>query len=398
MTAVRAAVRRPALRFTTTLVVAAPYVLLILPMAVWNDAPGTDFIVRTAGLALLGTVAVEGSIALLACAERRSGRPTTARLDGVARWDPGRVATVARWVTVAAVTANLTLVLLGGLTLLSQVNAVVPSGVLTLLTPFTSWPVLALALLVAANGLGGLARGATVRWIVLLVVAHITMAVVRGTTAATTTFIITAMTLAVMTKLVPTRWIVGLATAGIASWPVVFAVRNDLRRADGIAVSDAVTASDRLRFDEQIVRAQQYGAGHDLGQPDLWATVRYGLVPRFLDPERPAITSGNAINEFLGGSSISSYTFLPVATTWFFWGGAVVVLLYAVFAAAMVSLRPWDAIGRRPVALVLATLLVSGPLAWFSTPPDASIAMLQAVVAASPVVLVLWVWARERDR
>ncbi|MEN0102302.1 MAG: hypothetical protein AAGC90_05190 [Curtobacterium sp.] len=398
MTAVRAAVRRPALRFTTTLVVAAPYVLLILPMAVWNDTPGTDFIVRTAGLALLGTVAVEGSLALIATAEVRSGRRSAPRPEHTDRWDAGRVATVARWVAVTAAVTNIVLVSLGGLTLTSQVNSVLPTGVLTLLSPFLSWSYLALALVLAADQLGGMRRASSIRWSLMLVGSQVAVAFIRGITAGAATFTVVALTLALATRFVRARWIVATASLGIALWPVVFAVRNDLRRGDGIAVSDAVTASDRLRFDEQIVRAQQYGTGHDLGQPDLWAAVRYGLVPRFLDPERPAISSGNAINEFLGGSSFSSYTFLPVATTWFFWGGVVVVLLYAVFAAVMVSLRPWDAIGRRPIALVLATLLLSGPLAWFSTPPDASIALLQAAVAASPVVLVLWVWARERSR
>jgi hypothetical protein len=398
VTAVRAAVRRPALRFTTTLVVAAPYVLLILPMAVWNDTPGTDFIVRTAGLALLGTVAVEGSLALIATAEVRLGRRSAPRPEHTDRWDAGRVATVARWVAVTAAVTNIVLVSLGGLTLTSQVNSVLPTGVLTLLSPFLSWSYLALALVLAADQLGGMRRASSIRWSLMLVGSQVAVAFIRGITAGAATFTVVALTLALATRFVRARWIVATASLGIALWPVVFAVRNDLRRGDGIAVSDAVTASDRLRFDEQIVRAQQYGTGHDLGQPDLWAAVRYGLVPRFLDPERPAISSGNAINEFLGGSSFSSYTFLPVATTWFFWGGVVVVLLYAVFAAVMVSLRPWDAIGRRPIALVLATLLLSGPLAWFSTPPDASIALLQAAVAASPVVLVLWVWARERSR
>ena len=388
-------VPRTALRFTTTIAVAAPYVLLFLPMAIWNDNPETDFVVRTAGIALLGTFTVEASLAMLAFAERRSGRPSIVRFGVAERWNAERVATIARAVAVAAAVANLALVLLGGLTLSAQVNGVLPTGALTLLSPFLSWSYLALALLIAADRLGGLRPASTIRWILMLIGSQVAMAFVRGITVGAAAFIIVALTLALMTALVPTRWIVATATLGIALWPTVYALRNDRRTSEGIAVSKDLSAVDRLRFDEQIARAAPYGPGHELGQPDLWSSLRFGLVPRFLDPGRPAVTSGNAINEFLGGTSTSSYTFLPVATSWFFWGSLGTVLLYALFASVMVSLRPWRAIGRRPVALVLATALLSGPLGWFSTPPDASIGMLQSVVSASPVLLVLWVWARK---
>lgn len=394
MTTTTMATPRPVLRFTTTLVVAVPYVLVFLPMAIWNDNPGTDFILRTAGLALLGTFLVEGSVALVAAAERRSGRSPVI-LDGqTGRWDARRVTVVAKTVTVTAMVSNLALVLLGGLTLVAQVNSVVPSGVVTVLSPFLSWSYLALALLVAAGQLGGMTKASTLRWILVLVGSQVAMAFVTSITARAATFTIIALTLALITRLVPTRWIIATAALGIATWPTVYAIRNDRRTSVGVDVSEDQTAGDRLRFDEQITRGEQYGPGHDLGQPDLWESLRYGLVPRFLDPERPALSSGNSVNEFMGGSSTSAYTFLPVATTWFFWGAVATVLLYALFALAMVSLRPWRSIGRRPIALVLMTYLVSGPLAWFATPPDATAGMIQAIVAASPVLLVLVVWAR----
>lgn len=384
---------RFALRFPTTLIVAAPYVFLFMPLALWNGNTKTDFIVRTGGMAVGSAFAVEAAVAVVVLAERRSGRPTPRpRRPGLA-WCGGRVAVVARVVAVLSIVANLSAVLLGGGTLRAQVDAAIPSGILNLLTPFVSWSYIAVALVIAARNLAGMTRVAALRWLGLLLATQVVMAYVTNLTARATVFLTLVITLAVLTRLVPRTWALVAAAVCATVWPTVFAIRNQLREANGIAVSDSVSASDRLRFDEQIVRAEDYGAGHDLGQPDLWSALRYGFLPRFVDPGRPAISSGNLINEFLGGSSYSSYTFQPVATVWFFWGSLVVVLVYAAYATVVMAVRPWRDLPQRPFALIVLALMSGGPLSWFSTPPDVVINMLQTLVSATPVLLVLRVWA-----
>jgi hypothetical protein len=386
-------------RFPTTSSVLAPYVLLFLPLAIWNDNPQTDFVIRTGGLAAAGAFLVEAAVALVVLGERRARRPTAARADVLrSRWFGSRVAVVARAVTVISIVANLSSVLLGGGTLRAQVDSAVPSGVLTVLSPFVSWAYVAVALLIAANALGGMTRWTAVRWLLVLVATQVVMAYLTNLTARATVFLVLLATLAVLTRLVPRSWILAGAATCAVVWPTVFEIRNALRRANGIDVSDAVSATDRLRFDEQITRAAQYGAGHDLGQPDVWSALRYGFVPRFLDPGRPTISSGNLINEFLGGSSFSSYTFQPVATAWFFWGSLAVVLLYALYATIVMGLRPWDHIARRPGAMIVLALMLGGPLSWFSTPPDVVVNMLQTFVSTAPVFLVLRVWAHADTR
>jgi hypothetical protein len=392
----RSAGVRFALRFPTTLAVSAPHVLLFLPLAIWNDNPQTGFILRMWGIAVVGTLAVEASVAAVTAAERRSGRAiaTTSRPDPSSLWFPDRVATTARAVTIVSVVANLTSVLLGAGTLRSQVASALPSGLASILTPFASWAYVAVALLIAARYLGGLTRGATLRWIGCLLATQAAVAAVLTTTARATAFLVLLVVLSFLTELVPRAWLAaGIGVLAVV-WPTVYAIRNQLRAEDGIDVRDDITASDRLRLDEQIVRAAQYGPGHDLGQPGFWEVLRYGIVPRFLDPGRGGISSGNLINEYLGGVSFSSYTFMPVATAWFFWGALTVVLLYAGSAAVMMALRPWRTIAHRPFALVLVTLMLAGPLAWFGTPPDATINMLQTFVSVLPVFLVLQLWAR----
>ncbi len=383
-------------RFPTTTLVMAPYVLLYLPLAIWNDNPGTDFIIYTGGLAVGAAFLVEFSFALVVLSERRSrrapGAPATTSTTSI--WHGDRVGVVARAVSVVSIVTNLAFVTLGGTTLTSQVAGVVPSGVLTLLSPFVSWGWVALALLFSAHALGGIDRWTLVRWLVALVATQAAVAYVTNITARTLVFLVTLAAVALLTRLLPRSWILGGVAAVAVVWPTVYQIRNTLRQANGIAVAEDVSATDRLRFDEQIVKAEQYGPGHDLGQPDLFSALRYGLVPRFLDPGRPAVSSGNLVNEFLGGASFSSWTFMSVATSWFFWGTIVVVLIYAVHAVVILGLRPWNDIARRPAALIILTLIIGGPLSWVATPPDVFIMFLQTTVSAIPVFLVLRLWAR----
>jgi hypothetical protein len=387
---------RLALRFPTTFVVTAPYVLLFLPLALWNANPQTDFILQMWGTAVAGTLIVEGSVALVAMAEHRSGRVTVSGPPGAmsGSWDAGRVAAIARGVSVVAVAATLASVLLGAGTLRSQVDSQLPSGAVAVLTPFVSWTSVALALLIAADRLGGLRRAVTLSWIGALLVTQIGAAYVSTITVRAAAFVVLLLILAFLTGLVPRSWIATAIGVLAVVWPTVYAIRNQLRVASGIDVSEDVSASDRLRFDEQIVRAADYGPGHDLGQAGLGEVLRYGLVPRFLDPSRDGLSSGNLINEFLGGVSFSSYTFLPVATAWFFWGTLAVVLLYAGYATVVMVLRPWRAVAERPYALMVLTLVMSGPLSWFGTPPDTSISLLQTLVSTLPVFFLLQLWAR----
>ncbi|MGN7191842.1 hypothetical protein [Curtobacterium sp. MCBA15_004] len=401
MNATRSVGRQLALRFPTTFAVAAPYVLLFLPTAVWYGNPETDFIIRTSALAIAGAFAVEAAVASIAVAERRSGRPVATsprnpspRVPSPSAWHPERLAVLARIVSVVAIAATLASVVLGAGTLRSQVDGELPSGAAAVLTPFTSWTAVALALLITARHTGGLSRAGALRWIGALLLTQIVSASVTTITARAVGFLVLLAVLAYLTELVPRSWIVAAIGLVAVVWPTVFAVRNQLRLANGIDVSTDLTASDRLRFDEQIGRAADLGPGHELGQPGFGEVIRYGLVPRFLDPDRGALSSGNLINEYLGGAPFSSYTFLPVATVWFFWGAFAVVLLYAGYAAFVMTLRPWSGIARRPYALILFTLALNGPLSWFGTPPDSTIGALQALVATLPVFVALQVWAR----
>jgi hypothetical protein len=389
---------RVARRFPTTFIVATPYVVLFLPLALWNDTPGTDFIITTGAAALAGTVAVETAVTAVSLADRRRCRPSRGagqqpQQQQRTQWRGDRVAVVARWVAVVSMIANLTSAVAGG-GLRATIDGAVPSGIVSLTALFAAWGYVAVALLIAAHAIGGLTRATAVTWLVCLAGTQVVAALIVTVTATAATFVTSLVVLAYLTRLVPTSWLVAAGCFVAAAWPVVYEVRNLRRRASGIAVSDDLSAGDRLRFDEQIIQAQQYGPGHDLGQLDFWGTLRFGVVPRLLDPDRDVLSSGVLINQFMGGTSHSAFNFAPVATAWFFWGTLVVVLLYAAYAGIVAALRPWHGLSARPCALIVIALMMRGPLSWFGTPPDVIAGALQALVAALPVFIVLMTWAR----
>ena len=371
---------------------------MFLPLAIWNDNPGTDFIVQMWGIAVAGTLVVEASVALVVAAERRSGRiaPTASTPDPSTRWEPQRVATIARTVTIISVVANLTSALLGASTLRSQVDGVLPSGAASILTPFVSWAQVALALLVAARFLGGLSRVAVLPRIGVLLLAQIAVASILTITARAVSFLVPPVVLAFLTNLVPRAWIAGGIGVLAVLWPTVYAVRNQLRTAHGIDVDADVSASDRLRFDEQIVRAAQYGPGHDLGQPGLWDSLRYGLVPRVLDPGR----AGGVRQPDQRVPRWSRLLRVHVPP-----GRDRLVLLGHLHGGPALRRSRRRRDGAPTVAHDRATavrrgpphVMLGGPLAWFSTPPDTTIALLQTLVTILRCSWSCTSWARRSE-
>jgi hypothetical protein len=168
------------------------------------------------------------------------------------------------------------------------------------------------------------------------------------------------------------------------AWPSLFALRNEIRQAGGVVVSHQVTAATRLRVDLQMSRLSRYEVPVDVGQPGIMEALRYGIVPRIVDRDRPPMATGAKINVFLGGSPTSAYSFLAIGNVYFLDGLAGVVIYYSVFsAAAVVLLRRWTSAG--PFSLCLLGFVIAGPLSWTSTYPDAAIGTLQSILAATPV-------------
>ncbi|RLP94454.1 hypothetical protein [Micromonospora sp. CV4] len=370
-------------RYPITILVLAPYALLFVPMAVVYANPKSTFILQLLGAALVGTLLVE--TAALAARPQRRWRPGITAVNASHR----HLYVVARLVAVISVAASITAAQAGQGTIFTQLgDEVAASPVARVAALSAGWSYLAFALLLASF-LGGRANRVRVLcWIGLLVAGQVATAALTGITSPLFGYLSFIAGAGAICGLFRVREVVLLGAVILLAWPTLFALRNDIRADGGVSVAYDVTAGDRLRLDLQLTHAAEYDAPVDVGQPGPTEFVRYGLVPRILDPDRPAISTGALINQYLGGTATSSYSFLALGNVYFLVGWLGVPLYYAGWTAlAVLLLRARAAPG--PIRLSLFCFVLAGPLLWSSGYPDAMIAFLQHLVAALPVFAVL---------
>ncbi|WFE39488.1 hypothetical protein [Micromonospora sp. WMMD998] len=371
--------------YPVSFLVLAPYVVFILPTAVLNDNPHTGFIVLLVGLALLGSISVE-TVGLL------FGRPDPRWRHGMrqatARYP--RIYQVARLVTLTSITADLLGARLGRGSITAQISGQLSDAPLVALTKlFSGWSALGFALLIASHLGGRLSRAKLYGWLAALVATQVLVTMLTALTAPLIGFVFFAVTAGAVCGVFRLRVLLLGTVALLLLWPAMFEHRNEIRQDQGITVSGDVTAADRLRLDSQLTAVAGYDVPVEIGQPGVPDYVRYGLVPRVLDPERPALSTGQRINQFLGGGPTSSYTFLLLGNIWFFDGPVGVVAVHAFWAGFVALLMRWR--GRPgPARLSLFCLVFSDVLLWSGTYPDSTIAFLQHAVSALTVFLLMW--------
>ncbi|MFI6242669.1 hypothetical protein ACIBEF_22620 [Micromonospora sp. NPDC050795] len=370
--------------YPVTVVVLAPYALLILPMAAFYRNPETSFIVSLVGLALLGSVAVETIARLFIRADPR--------------WQDGFRRAHARYpwlypiavvVTVTSVAANVLGAHLGRGTIVNQISGDLSGGPLAMVsTLFSGWTALGFALLVASHLSSRLSRAKLYGWLAVLVAAQLYVALLTAVTAPLVGLVFFMAATGALCGVFRLRYLVLCAVVLFLAWPAVFEHRNSIREDRGVAVDTTVTATDRLRLDSQLSMVAGFDVPVDLGQPGVTDYLRYGLVPRVLDPDRPALSTGQRINQYIGGGPTSAYTFLLLGNIWFFDGAAGVVAVHAFWALVAAVLLRWRGTPG-PIRLSLFCLVLSDPLLWSNTYPDSTISFLQHVVAAMPVFVLL---------
>ncbi|WP_334564159.1 hypothetical protein [Micromonospora sp. CPCC 205561] len=373
--------------------VLAPFVLLIVPMAVVNGNPEVGFIVRLVALALLGSAVVETFGLLL-------GRPTD-------EWrHPFRPAgardrslyVAARLVAVTGIVASLVGAYVGRGTIVAQVSGELPTSPVAAMTAlFAGWGAFAFALLVVSHLRGQVSARRLHGWLALLVLAQVVVVAMTAISAPLLGFLSFLGAAGLICGIFRIRYLLVVVAVVFLVWPTVFEYRNAIRADRGVAVSEQVTATDRLRLDLQLAAVAPLDVPADVVRPGLVDYVRYGLVPRALDEERPPISTGQEINQYLGGGATSAYTFLSMGNVYFFHGPLGVVAFYAGWAAVVMALLRMRG-GPGPVRLSLLCFVLAGPLLWSSTYPDSSISVIQQTVSAVPVLLLLRATRRRPHR
>lgn len=385
------AVSRLLRRAPVTTQLAIPYSILIVPQALLYGNEHLGFILGVLGLALAGCLPVEALIRT----KRQDELLATSR--GRLESYGGMLRAVALLACAIGQTSGIVSASFGVGTVAAQLGLIQPTTpVGPLLSIFSTWTVSGAALLVAAYLAGGLTRRALHLCFLAVIALEAVRTAITTITASLISMTVYLVILGIFAGTLRIRTCILAVLVVLLIWPAVYELRNAIRQESGVRVSASVDAFDRLRYDQQISRAADIvDVPVDIGQPDLQDTLRYGLVPRFLDPDRPTLSTGNRINIYLGGSETSSFTFLPVTTLYILQGPLATVGFYGLLALILaVVMRSGSRL--TPGRLVIFGLVSAGPLGWFAGYPDSTIWCLQGLVAAVPLLFVLHLARRHR--
>lgn len=382
-------------RYPVTASVVMPYALLILPSGIINANPSLGFIIGVFFIALLTSLIIE---TFLAFVDSKAPERSSKQRD----FGPHKVfiTRLGIFLTFFGLTASLVTASLGVGTIDSVVgiSTASSSAFVTVLTLLSGWDIVGTGLVVWSRANGAL-RSRTFYGIVLVALAMKLLHVIMlGITVQLWRYLICVFFLLIYFKLIKFRTIVVVMIIVLVAWPVFFQVRNEIRVDRGIAVSAQVDASDRLRYDLQIARADGIPPGIDIGQLDNPLEIlRFGLIPRFLDSDRGEVSTGRLINQYLGGTATSAFTFLPVTTSYVLGDWYGTVGLYAWWSIFTFALLRNGRLAS-PYRVVLFAILLMGPLNWFTVHPDSAIGFLQDCVAALPIFVLMAFHMRRRGR
>ena len=364
------------LRYPVTTIILVQYVPMAVLPAAYNSSQYLGFICTLVAVAAGAAFAVEFTLS------RFPARDRATALAPVGRAPVLCVAWIGTLATVGAA-------LLGAGTYETQIGAAATSPFAPLLTPLVPW-----ALAAAVWGLWGYRQGDFTRRILLEVLVPVVLGqclyvVITAITAPLPSFALAIFAAAMVLGLVRLRTLAVAALVAILLWPAYQAVRNENRIGYGgsvVAATQTVSALDRLREDLLLSQAAVVGDELDVPQASVADVVRYGLIPRALDPDRPPLPSGKLLNAALGGSARSSNTFTVIGNLYSLDGGLAAIAVYCSLLALWTA-----ALVRRlsPLRLALFAITVHGMLWIEGIYPDSLIGLVQATVSVSLVWLLV---------
>jgi len=381
--------------YPVTASVAMPYALLILSSAILNENPSLGFIVGVFLIAFLTALLFE---TFLAFVEARTPTRTFKQKD----FSEHRkfLRNLGVFLMFFGLAASLITASMGVGTIDSAVgvSTASTSAIATILSLLSGWDVVGTGLVVWARSNDAMKSRSFYLIVIVALGLKLLHVIMLGITVQLWRYLICVFFLLMYYRLIRFRTIIAVMLVVLVIWPVFFEVRNQIRSDRGIAVSAQVDAADRLRYDLQIARADGIPPGLDLGQlDDPLEILRFGLIPRVLDSDRSEVSTGRLINQYLGGTATSAFTFLPVTTSYVLGNWYGTVMLYAWWSIfTFVLLR--NGARSSPYRVVIFAFLLVGPLNWFSVHPDSAIGFLQDLVAASPVLLFIAFHTRQRTR
>lgn len=375
--------RRPLfLRYPVTLLLLLQFLPLVVWPAVTHSSPYLRPMVLMIAIAILGAFTGESLLAPL----RATAPPAT---DGWASLKLSKAAggwacvtpRAAKTILIMGLVALMVAPTLGVSTYATQVGFTERSRFAPLVTPLTLWATVGLGLLLFCFWRGTVTATNARIWVAVAVSCHLVYVWQIGLIAPLASFTLTALAAAVFVGLLRLRLLVLAMVCGAILWPFLYEVRNDLRAESGGQgyYGQEITAADRLREDLLLEDALRIGHPLHAGQPSIAEAVRFGVLPRFIDPGRGELSTGRLLSIVHGRSGQSSSTATIVGNVFLFGGGMVAVFTVPFLVATVVGL-----LTLRPNPLSLTVVLAMWrTLVWIEAPwPDGIAGTLQVLVSA----------------
>jgi hypothetical protein len=363
-------------RFPMTLLLLVQFIPFAVIPAYYFNNPAANFVTSLVLTAALAAFLVE---ALASPVHKRADaliKPPETVIHGASLVTGARrVAVIAMVVAAAATSAGVGAYGVG-------IGAAQASIAAPILAPLRPWTFVAVGLFLYAwkNDLVG--KRETLIWLAALCATELAVGLATARMAPAAGALFAIMVACKIFGLVRFRTLVAAILLGVLVWPTLANFRNQQRIAQGADSNYArdFDAPQRLRMDLLIGSARNYDVPVDVGQPSIVETVgRYGLIPRFVDPDRPQIATGRLLSVLVGSTSTSSYTFMLVGNLWMLEGLWGLIIYPALVALLFKFLLLRRASPLSAGILVLAIYYLS----WMgATYPDVVIGFVQAVVAA----------------
>jgi hypothetical protein len=288
--------------------------------------------------------------------------------------------TATLWIMAVGWAASLTGAVLGSGSYANQIGSTPASHLVSIVTPFTYWPLIGVALTFGLRRQGRISSRTLWLTVGLNLILQLITVILIAILAPLMSFALTVTFLAVLTRSIRLRWVVVAVVLIPLVWPAMYNFRNHRREAQGANVTELNrhNAGSRLRLDLEMAQVALVPRIPDnIGQPKLGTLVRTGLLPRVFDSGRGSFNSASGFSVATGGPADSSDTASTLGLAYIEQGWVGIAIF-----AGLLSIAIGMAIRRRgPWALVaLAILIEQG--AWIeATYPDMLAAILQGLVS-----------------
>ncbi|MDQ1357141.1 MAG: hypothetical protein QOJ52_1994 [Acidimicrobiaceae bacterium] len=312
-------------RFPATILLTVQYGAFVVRPAVQHHTAPEHLIVGICLVAVLVAFSIEATLVWIGPSRTR---PTTVT---------PQAATIVFFI---GVVATLGTALSGRGSYAVQIGTASASRFASLFTPFVSWLLFGVLLVLYLYRQRLVSRRRASMIVFLGFSIETLVSLRQALFAPLISFALPVLVGLLLVRMIRIRWIVIAAFLLPIALPPLYSLRNGLRvQAGGVqGFSGTQTIATRLRLDLDMGQLRNFAVvPAKIGQPSFGTLVRFGLLPRIFDPQRPNLSTAEQLSVAIGGSSVSSASLTPLGEAYVLssWAGIVGLVALTTLAIAI---------------------------------------------------------------